>query len=606
LGELQSDDDRPELLLAQDGEWQEDFQKAINDAVAHGWDNEFAADDILLSARRMVIDFGVSAIRCRFDPTKGAVKQEAVPHYQGKPVLDIAKANELLQNGPRGDVQMKTIREGKIVWEPLTPFNLLVPPGIVHERDMPWIVVVRPQPLDQVQDEFGDAAKDLVEDGDIGSVLGIGANEMRSAAGNETSGGTSSRLRGHVWVFTCYEMPCGKYPKGRRIVLGSNQMELLAADEQLPYMAPDGSYRPGIAFFHWWRLNDRFWSRAFVEGLKDPQRAINRRETQKNEIIDRGMPFVLVPNGSEVAERRGVPVEVIAVDMSGANGGQPIVNGGIPPGEWFFRDIELQREHASHASTLSPLRLGENPQNVDTYSQLALLNENEQVKRQPIVKEHKQAIEQLVEDSVYDIRTYWGPDKKVLVEGEEGQVAAHVFDATKVPAFYIVRFGKGSAKPRSQAAELKKVDDIAKYSIEAGTPLPVDWYKQSLDAGQPQELPEQPTNDQADAAQLENELMFHGNQVEPRYYDNDELHVQIHRSAQIRADMADNVDVSQLVEQHIQAHMAQAQAQAAQAPPSRRRWHRRPDPAAQQEQQPAQASTQPQLAQNLHINLPKQ
>jgi hypothetical protein len=43
----------------------------------------------------------------------------------------------------------------------------------------------------------------------------------------------------------------------------------------------------------------------------------------------------------------------------------------------MYQDIEHHVENLAHASTLSPLRLGENPQNVDTYSQLALLNENE-------------------------------------------------------------------------------------------------------------------------------------------------------------------------------------------------------------------------------------
>jgi hypothetical protein len=104
--------------------------------------------------------------------------------------------------------------------------------------------------------------------------------------------------------------------------------------------------------------------------------------------------------------------------------------------------------------------LGENPANVANYSQLALLREADQVKRQPILYERKLGIKQLVEDSVFDIRTYWGADKQVFLAGEEERVEAEVFNATKIPSFYMVKVAKGTAKPRSQAAELQKITDI--------------------------------------------------------------------------------------------------------------------------------------------------
>ena len=51
--------------------------------------------------------------------TVGNVKEE-VPHYQGKPLLDPDQARELMAGGPRDDVQIKPVREGRIRWESLT------------------------------------------------------------------------------------------------------------------------------------------------------------------------------------------------------------------------------------------------------------------------------------------------------------------------------------------------------------------------------------------------------------------------------------------------------------------------------------------------------
>jgi hypothetical protein len=199
------------------------------------------------------------------------------------------------------------------------------------------------------------------------------------------------------------------------------------------------------------------------------------------------------------------------------------------------------------------------------------LNENEQVKRQPIIGEHKLGVKQLIEDMVEDIRRYWGPDKQILIAGDEGRVQAAKFNAQQIPDFYVVHVPKGASKPRSQAAELKKVEDVAQYSLNSGQPLPVAWFKASLDAGEALELPEQPSDDHADNAELENELMFAGKDVQVVYYDPAVVHIPIHRGAQIRAMRSDDMDAWQRIEQHVQQHIQVAEQNAAEnaqlAPP---------------------------------------
>jgi hypothetical protein len=562
LGELATDDDRPELLLAQQSDTAEALQKEINAAVAHGWEYEWGSDQALRQARRLCIDLGVSAVRVRFDPTLGPLKAN-VPTLNGKAVTDINEARALLAGGPRQDVAIKDVHEGRTVWEPLSALNLLTPPGVNHETAFPWEVIVRPVLIDKVEEEYGDVAKGLSEDGDIASIIGLSTSQqVRSSNLTDQKG----RLRGHVWLFTCNERPTRAHPQGQVVVLASNAMRLLRTDDRLAYETVEHTFRSGVHYLHWWRLNDRFWSRSFVEGLKDPQRMINRRKTQSIEIGDRSMPFVMLAENSLPKQPTGTPMEYVTVrDNPGAPA--PVIFEGHGPGEWMYRDVEGFREDLSHASTMSDLRMGDNPAGVNTYSQLALLNENESLKREEIQQEHKDVRARLVEDSVHDIRRFWPEEKLILVAGDEGSMSQQTFSKSKVPDFYLVKVAKGSAKPRSQGAELKKIDAIWLAATQCGVFAAdphawIKWYSDSLEAGQSLELPEAQPDSQTEMANFENFLMQRGEDVEPADYDLLPTHVPIHREAQDQARAADDVELFARIQTHVDRSIALAQSLA--------------------------------------------
>jgi hypothetical protein len=558
LGELGSDDDRPELLLHQDDETAEDFQAQVNKALGYGWDFEFDADVALAEADRLCLDLGTSAIRCRFDPTKGKPRPEQVPFYQGKPILKEEDARALFSEGPRPDVTLQQINEGRITWEPLSAFNILPPPGITHERYFPWEAIIVPLPLSKVRDEYGSLAGGLEEDKDIGSTLGEEMQSGSSAQSYATGEARESRLRDHVWVVVYYERPTGRRPEGRVYHFASNDLKLMRVEQRLPYEAPDGTYRSGISYFHWWRVSGRFWSRALVENLKDPQKAYNKRATQENEIIDRGLPYVLAAEGTQV-EREGTPMEIVRHPREAS---VPTPVAGIGPGSWMGENRERIQLDMERASGVRGPSMGENPINVANYSQLQLLKQSDLTKRQPMMVSRKLAISQLVEDSVYDMRTYWGPEKQLMLAGDDEKVEASVFNATKIPAFFIVKVAKGAPLVRDQAAELQKIQDIAQYALNAATPLPVDWYKESIDVGEAQELPEMPANEQYDKAQLENHLLLAGQDVMPAYYDPLEVHVPVHRNAQIQCELTGDAAGVLRIEAHVQDHLLLAKQNA--------------------------------------------
>lgn len=562
LGELGSETDRPQLLLQHDDEHAEQYQAQANRALGYGWDYEWEGDEILSQVDRLIVDLGTAAVRCRFDPNVGPVVADNVPFQDGQPVLNPAEARSLLEGGPTGDVQMGAIRQGRIRWQPLSPFNILIPPGVPHERDFPWEATDVPTPLADVKDLYGDLAAELEEDTDIGSILGTdtqGAAEVASTWA--ATDGRKQRLRDHVRLVTYFERPTPRFPAGRTIVLAGKNLTPLDYREDLPYQKPDGTPCSGITYFHWWRVTGRFWSRSLVEAMMDGQRLLDKRRTQLNEIIDRSMPFVLVEKDSKAITRTGVPGEFIEIGRD-ERAPQPVT--GIQPGGWMQQDVEAIREDIEHATGIKGPRLGENPGSIDTYSQLALITEQEQVKREQIHRERKMAIKSLVEDSVYDIRKYWGPERQIMLAGDTNAVQAEIFDATRIPPFYVLQIAVGAAKPRSQAAKLKMVEDIYNASINAANPLPIEWYKASLDAGEALELPPAPSDEQTDKAQLENHMMQAGELAPVAYYDRVDLHIPVHRAAQDQAIIAGDLAVYELVEQHVQLHLQAAKENAEQ------------------------------------------
>src|SRR4029077_12671202 len=140
---------------------------------AYGWDHEWDGDDALAQVDRYVVDLGTAAIRCRSRPPRGPVMREAIPHLDGKPVLDLGQATQLMSGGPNPDVTMQAVRTGRICWEPLSAFNIIVPPGAVHEKSFAWEAVVRPTLAADAQRLCGAPAATVKEDNDISTALGI-------------------------------------------------------------------------------------------------------------------------------------------------------------------------------------------------------------------------------------------------------------------------------------------------------------------------------------------------------------------------------------------------------------------------------------------------
>lgn len=578
LGELQTDSDRPELIPPGDGEDDETSEMVADQAnrlLGHGWDYEWDGDSVLLEARQYCLDLGVSAIRCRFDRMAGDILtgsdgepvQAPIDPRTGQPIVDPEKAHEhvagLAAQGQQA--RFEALHEGRIVWEAGTAFNILAPPGVPHEKKFPWEAWVAPVLLADVKAMFP-AAHDLVADSDIASALGLTAPKSGASQ--------VPKVADSVWLYAYYEKPTPQFPQGRTAYLAGSQKKLLQVLPQLPYRRVSGEWCSGIVYLHWQRLTDRFYSRSLIEALKDPQRMTNRVATQSQEIIDRGMPFVLAEEGSVPQTPSGRPMEYVLLKQGTTV--QPQIFGGSGPGEWMYRHREQLMQDAQHASTLSSLKLGENPTAVTTYSQLALLYEQEAAKRSTIRVDHQKQVATLAELSMEDVRRYWRDGKQLLIAGEQNKLQAATYEKSMVPELYVVRPAPGSPRPRAQAAQIQLITDLWNAALASGAATLdpqrwMDWLAQSYDAGAPLPLPEPPTDSDQDKADLENRAIQDGATPPVAYYDRIDIHLPLHRAEQNEAILLGDLERWQRGEDHVQQHQAVAAANAAQiaaqAPP---------------------------------------
>lgn len=566
LGELNLDDDRPQALFRQADAPTEDYAEEANDALSYGWDEEWLGDQVLLDARRTVIDVGTCPIRCRWDRDYGPYLPDEQPFLNGQ-LVDKKQAFAAIDQGQ--NVQLQRIRQGRIVWEAGTPFNTITPPKVHREQLFRWEAWVSVHDLQELKEQYPHAAGELTAD-PIRSVAKVTSSDQQG--GGSGSGGYDESNEGSLdkqcFLYTCYERPSRKHPEGRVILLGSSRMVPLETRPRLDYRGPDGQYRSGVHYLHAIRLTDRFWSRGFMELGLSPQRVINRRLTQINETIDRGQAKVYLEKGALERMPGGEPAAIVWMKPGKP---RPTFDSGIQPGPWLQQNIDANRQNLERA-VLPDVSLGQNPTGVVTYSQLALLRETATRRLEAMLAEQRGVIVELCEDSACDIKRYWGRDKLVQVGGVEGGLRAFTFDASAWPDYTKFSFAKGSALPRSQGAQLKLIEDLWAAALNSGlvpaNPAPwLTWLYGSQQAGKPLDLPLPPTDDQQDKAQYENEMLVDLQPPVVDYFDNHQLHIAEHRIIQVQARLAGRQDVMQLVEQHVQEHLLAAQENAQLAPP---------------------------------------
>jgi hypothetical protein len=570
IGQLAGVEERRQLLFRREDIPSEDFTKAANDALAYGWDNEWRAPEILASIKRKLVVDGTAAVQCYFDPTVGPELGEMPVGDDQQPIADGQKAREYVANkAEQGQTaSYRRVNQGRICWKPRSVFQIIVPPGIENEEDFPWEAIVEAVEIDKLIQRYGDKARGLSEE-PLAMLDQIGLKDsIESGFGADPEGdpGVPGKLDKHVALVTYYERPSTKYAKGRVVTYAGNR--LLEQVNELPYKRPNGDYHSGIVYFHYWRTEGRFWGRALIEPGKGIQRTYNKRCQQEQLTIDRGQPFILA-DGTQEIKQTETPLEVVNFE---ANSGMqpPTAVRGVDVSESLWRSKENLIDDLDRAMGINAVSTGEEATRQTTYAELALRAEKDQVKIDPLREDFQMGVAVLTELSLWDVRRYWPRDKLIAVSGEEDYAEAVNFEAAKLPEFFMTQLAEG-VKPRTQAAEIQLVADLwaadqANVAATGGQQPPqldLEWLAASNKAGKALPFPDSDKDVHGDKARWENSTMLETGEVpEPMYYDPIQIHLPAHRQAQVEAEMADNLDLVDTIEQHLQLHFKVADEQA--------------------------------------------
>lgn len=552
VGKFAGDDLRPQMLFRSDGREQEMYAKQSNLAFDYAWDEELDADERLYDAITRMCSFGISAVQPMWTPDSGPVIAKDVPFQDGRPILDPGAQMQAVSDAyaQGGKLEFRDVR-GRCEWRVWSPTNILPPPGVNHERDFPWLIIEAPVSLQKLRLEFGDKADGLTEQ-NLASVDMLGLRDIENGM-EGASQTTAGRLRGHAMVYRGYEFPSRKYPKGRTVIW--SQETLLSTKEKLPYEV-NGDPLVGIRFFKYNPVPDRFWPIGLVEPGIGPQRQRNRSRSQYIEMKDRaGLGRVYTrPGALSVTQLEGGKIMEVIEVRPGVD--MPTETSGTGPGPWLAQDVQMHDADMDKVMGMGQVTLGSAAGGgVSAYSAMSLLAEQDDRRVGQIIKQIRNNVAWLTKCTLQDIRTYWGPQKQIVLAGEDDKLQSFVYNAARMPADVYVKVGKGAPAPRNQAAEIQKIMDLYDRAIAAGKPLDPQWLYDSLEAGKALPLPETPQQVQTEKAEIENMLIAKGGTVQASPLDAHDIHIAEHLEAIAMHQLIEEAaDVVRALQEHVADH----------------------------------------------------
>lgn len=554
LGKLFVEDLRPDTVFIRDDQESQTIAEHTRKVAKFLWDTELEGDKKMLDTIHRMLVYGTTAMRCLYDPSQGEVVQQVPVGPDGRPIVDQTQAIQFVaQQAQMGQqAQFATVREGRIVWEPLSPHQILPPPGISDPDWFPWLIVERAMPVEWAKLRFPEAAADIRSQ-EVAATDGLDNRDMPSSADEQPTG--DARLSEHCIISTGYELPTADHPDG--LVVNWSGRTPLEVQDQLPYKLK-GRPHHGVTFFRYHIVPDRFWGIGLVEPLIGPQRQKNRARSQMIEMKDRNLGRVYARKGTITASNKpvGKIMELIEVPL---HVDYPVETQGVPPGPWIENESRINDDDMDRVAGLREVSQGTNPQGVSAYSAMALLAEQDERRIGPVLKILRGGIGDAMLLSLELARRYWLTGRELAVAGQEGMVEMFNFERAKLPLEFYIDLTRNAPLPTSPAVESQKIFDIFNAATSAGQPLPIDWLKDSLDASRALPIPKREEQLQVGKAEQENLMMSQGQMVVPAYYDDDFMHIQVHRQAQIQAQVPGYEQLGMILEQHIQMHAQNAQ-----------------------------------------------
>lgn len=491
--------------------------KAVSDAATAERLLEWAWDEYelhLIRTEALTWSRAVCAgfVKCVWDSTLRPGVQVLVGP-DGNPIRhqgEVIRAGDMPEIEEMEGVSTRQVGGGDLQISVRSPFDIYPDPLATRLTDARWLIDATVRSPEYIKERYG---KEVMPD----APPQVGIIEQRFAGLSLLS--HQGEMTG-VRVYELWEVPSPSCPEGRRVVWCDNGGILYEGPNEygrLPYVMFPGVNVPG-----------RFWPRSLVTDMRPVQVQRNKLLSQIAANLSRfGNPALLM---DQLAQQRyhGVPGEQVIV-APGQMEPKYLVPPGVPP--QFFNLLEETNTALREISGQYEISQGSVPSGVTAASAISLLAEQNNTRLGPDVEAMEQALGDLGQQALDLMVRYFTVDRVIHVTGEDGVIDVESFRGSAEYHTPTVRVEAGSTFPKSLAAKQASIRDTLNMLLQYGVPIPQAELSRALrdmQVGGLERLVQSQTVDVQQATR-ENTDFLRGEMPVVREFDNDEIHLAVHR-----------------------------------------------------------------------------
>ncbi len=418
-----------------------------------------------------------------------------------------------------GTKEVHEVTLGDVFVEVGNAWEVLVKdPTIARIGQQPMIMRVRSIGREEAARRFPKVAEknDRESGGGGGAVNGVKATEDRIAGltASDSDSAPSTKRTNHVLLLERFEAPCGKYPKGRKVVMCDD--EIVDYAEELPfkfYDSPTNPY-PCVEFADTGNVG-QFWNTTWIAQLVPLQRMLNRMLeliVENAEAIGRPKIIVYKQHGLPEGAWTSAAGEIVELNWLPHLPPPVVIQPDSISGDvWNVINLLLKQfDDMSQIQTASEGGSG----GAESGYQTNLLQEATDAVHAPDIRGDELAIEEAAWKIRRIMKQTWDTPRLLAVGGQSATTEMMEFSNQQIDDAAEVRIQIGSMMPDLKAAKAQTALNYYKEGLfgDVNDPMVKRKALAMIDLGGYEVIHEEDRLDE-DEAQRENQLMIEGGDV---------------------------------------------------------------------------------------------
>jgi hypothetical protein len=351
----------------------------------------------------------------------------------GMPVLkvyaDKSQGNEFTTDDGQ------TMKTGKIITLVRDQMAIKLDPTAEDTEEIKWVLEEFPKEIDEIKEEYGvEVQKEEIQ--------------MPESFDINLSNEAKKKYTNHAMLKEYWELPCPKYPKGRKIAVAGGQLLDYTEDPgEFPYIFFPMIPIPGSAI-----------ATGSVTDMTTPQLSYNIKRTAEARILEEmGNPMWMTPTNSvedpdDLTNEIGGRVEYMPI-----NGSKPERVQGIEPGNGWQSAMERDEADMEDISGAHEISQGAMPKGVDTYGGLQLLVEQDETRLSVAAHSYEEGIKRWGEKVLRLVQKHFPEEQQLQIVGENGEVDAFTFAGADLSGSEVVDVIPNSSMPEVKAVKDAKI-----------------------------------------------------------------------------------------------------------------------------------------------------